>query len=187
MYYFSGFQRSPSEYQTVITVDSTKASSQKDSTNSKDASIRTSKRLKTIKEETDRLKPDEKLLAKMLMKKRWLRPKEQISVALSRFSPTVKLKKLSKFDVFKATDDWSFLRQFYFNYILSFRCEIIAQHIDPISKSVKVLVTFSPPEVIEDRWINRNDLPLEGLIKVDIQSMNWKQKLLVRSRLFIKQ
>lgn len=134
----------------------------------------------------EKLSPPERLLAKTLKEKKLMKPKEKIPAALLRWMPKVKLKKWSKYEIDNKIDDWQFLNQIHVNDSLSFRCEILAQQKSLETGKERIRVKWIPNGIIDNSWIDKSAVPFKGIKKFKVQTMNWKQKLLIRDKLFTK-
>lgn len=103
-------------------------------------SLRTSKRLKKIKEEKENMSPSEKFLKRIIQKKRLMKTKYSIwkNEELLRWTPTVVLKRLTKREIERASNDWSFL---------SHVCQVVAHHNSLDGKS-RILLRWTHPRGI---------------------------------------
>jgi hypothetical protein len=173
--YFSGFKE-PSESSHPLTVLSFNAD---DSTEPQVHSARIAKRRKIASEENSKSKRDEQILKKFVIKKNYVRAREDIQKTMARFKPQVDLLRLNPLDIFRLNNDWKFLGNLKINDTIEFRCEIIAMH----AENQQFLVRWFPAGIIEDSWIARDLVPRDGVMKVDVQKMNWKEKLNVRNKL----
>jgi hypothetical protein len=131
--------------------------------------------LKTIKEENKKLSATEKRLKQAIKRKRLRKPLETIEDTMLRFLPKVELKRLTEREIFRRTDDWSFLENVKINDTAQFRFEILAKRKPGLVKDNKeeLLVKSFPLGITEDCWIDKHDVPTEGM---DVARLSWKQK-----------
>jgi hypothetical protein len=172
---FSGFKES-SESSHPLTILSYNAD---DSTEPQIHSARIAKRRRIASEENPKSKRDEQILRKFVIRKNYVRAREDIQKTMARFKPQVDLIRLSPLDIFRLSNDWKFLGNLKVNDTIEFRCEIIAMH----AEKQQFLVRWLPAGIIKDSWIAKDLLPPDGILKVDVQKMNWKEKLNVRDKL----
>jgi hypothetical protein len=158
----------------------------------KSSQSRRSTRLKIIKKEKEDdniLSPARKQLKRVLQKKMLVKESESLVEAFSRFEPRVKIRRLTQYEVFRRTDDWSFLGENQFPDSINFRSEVIAsrsiideEHGKSVD-AVQCLVRYIPKGIIEDQWIFQKDLLPNSVKTVALQSLSWHQKLLIRDKL----
>jgi hypothetical protein len=152
-------------------------------------SRRQSTRLQSIKKDPPEiaLSPAQQQLQFTLRKKMLIKKSESLTQAFERFQPKVKLKRLSRYEVFQRTDDWSFLEQNQFPESINFRVNIIARRSNTETgspmKSIHFLVRYIPENIIEDQWVSREDLHTKSIKAVAFQSLPWEKKLLIRDKL----
>lgn len=142
-------------------------------------SARASKRRRIDSEENSTAKTDEQVLKTFVIKKRFVRAREEIQTTMAKFRPQVKLVRLSPREIFRQSNDWRFLANFKLNDAIDFKCEVLAVH----AQKQKVLVRWFPTGIIEDNWLDRRSLSQDGVVKVNVQNLSWQQKLKVRNKL----
>lgn len=158
-------------------------SSTDDSIEQLKCSLRVSKRRKIEHEEQSTAKIDEKILKTYLIKNNFVRAREIISKTMSRWMPRVELNQLSSIEIMRLNNDWRFLKSLNINDTMEFRCDILAQQKTPSSSQPKFLVKWLPPGIIKDCWIDKMNLPHDRIMKINIQTMSWQQKLQIRDKL----
>lgn len=172
----------------MISVDSSSSDSEPDTTSeTQSSSKRISARLQTIKEENDRLSPSEQILIKHLRKRRLLGAAESIEEALRRWTPRVRLTKVSSRTIARLTDDWSFLDNLEFINTVSLHIRILAKRGSLDGKDHQLLVKWSPSGIMDDGWVDASSVGNQSVVKFKVQNMTWKQKLLVRDMLWRNQ
>lgn len=85
----------------------------------------------------------------------------------------------------RLSNDWRFLENFQIVDQMDFRYEIVSQKKAP-DQNQKYLVKWFPSGIIEDCWVDKKNLPKDGIISVEVGNMSWRQKLLIRDKLFVK-
>jgi hypothetical protein len=185
IYACSGFKE-PSETSHPLTVISIHSSTADESLNdSRKISSRISKRRKLALEKDPKLSSDDEILKKFLIKKGLIRARENSGTAMSRWKPKIELSRMSPLEIVRLSNDWRFLDDFQIFDTMKFRCEILAQKKALKTRDQKVLVKWFPPGIFEDCWIDKKNLPKDGIMSVKVQNMSWKQKLLIRDKLFV--
>lgn len=181
-HYFSGFKE-PSETSHPLTVISVLSSNAEELIESQKNSCRSSKRRKV---EVDPVQfADEEILKIFLIKKRFVRAREDIRRTMLQWKPKIELSRLSPYEIFRLSDNWRFLECLNITDTIEFRCEILAQQKQALhSRQQQVLVRWFPSGIIEDSWVDRTSLPRHGIVNIKVQNLSWKQKLLVRDKLF---
>ena len=115
-----------------------------------------------------------------------LRARESVSLQFLQFQPQVSLNKLSDAEIVRLNNSWSFLDDFNVLETISFRGEILAQKTALDGKKLRVFVRWLPMGVLKDSWMDESELPKNGMITINVQSMTWEQKLQVRDKLFMR-
>lgn len=192
MFNFSGFKEpSPSISESNPFNDHPTLPVSDDSTCTKDqpAGIkpcRLSARIKNIKKEKEEYTKDELLLKSMLLKQsRSVKRSElQLSEDMRLYLPIVKVTKLTDRHLSAVLDDWKFLDHNRITDRIIFRCEIIAKRQKTPENDHNVLVQLTHPSGIRKKeWRIRSDVPVDGIMTVDVKSLSWHEKLLLSQHL----
>lgn len=135
--------------------------------------------LKTIKiEKNSAAKTDERILKNYLIRKNVAR--KNFAKTMMKWKPRVEIKRLNPHEINILSNDWRFIEKLNITDSIEFYAEILAQHFSPTFDQKRFLVRWWPAGIMEDSWINESELPRDGIIKVDVQKMTWKQKILAR-------
>lgn len=99
---------------------------------------------------------------------------------LSRWTPRVVLKRLTKQEIARASDDWSFLNHIYIISDVTLHCEVVAQHKSFDGTTSRTLLRYTHPRgVCRYEW-TENNVSINGTNIVDVQNLRWYEKLLLR-------
>lgn len=182
---FSGFkERSPSiehssNSKSDVSTNHTKEPAAKSS--------RVSVRIQKIKEEKV-YTPTELLLKVALEKQRRTQPPSDLKLSeeIARYLPRILIKMLSARQIESILDDWNFLDHFRITNRIVFRSEVIATRPKSSGEEEAFLVQLTHPSgITRTKWIDRSAVP-DGAYTVDVQTLPYDEKLLVRDQLITK-
>lgn len=120
--------------------------------------------------------PENTFLEHILLKKRLMKPSETLKMANARWTPHLKLHKLTPSIIDRYRNDWSFVHRYRLTGTITLRCEIVAKR-QPLKTDKELfLITWFPKGIFEDSWVERSMIPVNGIKKVDTQKLSWEEK-----------
>ncbi|CRL07958.1 CLUMA_CG020983, isoform A [Clunio marinus] len=138
---------------------------------------RKSSRLQTIEEEQSKLSHEEKYLLKVLKDKKLITSKQSTEDLTRIWLPNVLLRKLTQCEISRLINDWSFVNKLHLIDKIKFRYEVIAsRNLKAGGGCLEYLVKWFPENILDDEWIDENNLPHHGIKIISIQNLSWKQK-----------
>lgn len=124
-------------------------------------------------------KVDEKILKNYLIRKNLVQARKDIAKTMMKWKPRIELIRLNPHEIRILSNNWRFLERLTIKDTIEFHAEILMQHSTLNSDQKRYFVRWWPTGIMEDSWIDESELPRDGIIKIDVQKMSWKQKLLV--------
>lgn len=120
--------------------------------------------------------PQNTFLEHILLKKRLLNLSETLEKAKARWTPHLKLHKLTPSIIDLYRNDWSFVHHYRLTKTITLRCEIVAKR-KPLKTGKELcLITWFPNGILEDSWVERSMIPVNGIKIVDTQKLSWEEK-----------
>ena len=140
---------------------------------------RTSTRLKKANEKKENMSTSEQYLKQIVKKKRLMKTKNGIwkDEELLRWTPTIILKRLTKREIERASNDWSFLDHVRIISEVILSSEVVAHHNSLDGKSRILLRWTHPRGICRYEWTESKDFPKTNV--VDVQKLRWNEKLLL--------
>lgn len=101
---------------------------------------------------------------------------------MARYLPCIVVKKMTADQVSVYLDDWKFLNHTRIIDEIRFDCEIIAEQKHPVDQHRFLVRLTHPSGIRREKWMQQNEL-ISCTKKVDVQTLSWSEKLLVRDHL----
>lgn len=148
---------------------------------------RVSVRIQKIKEE-EVYTSAELLLKVALKKQRRIQPSSELKLSeeIARYLPRILIKKISARQIESILDNWNFLDQNHITDKIVFRSEVIATRPSNSGEKEAFLVQLTHPSgITRTTWMDRSLVP-GGAYTIDVQTLTYDEKLLVRDQLITK-
>lgn len=136
-------------------------------------SLRIVSRLIKKQQEPD---PASTFLGHILQKKRLIKPSESLEKAKARWTPHLKLPKLTPSIINHYRNDWSFVERYRLTETITLRCEIVAKREALKGEKELYLITWFPKGLLEDSWVEETEIPINGIKIIDTQKLSWEEK-----------
>lgn len=128
-----------------------------------------------------RIQETKQLLKKIIRGKRLKNPKYSIwnGEDMHRWLPTVALKRLTKREIARASNDWSFINHILMRSEVVLHSQIVAQFKSLDGDRSLALIRWrdSTSRICRHEWISDNEVPQFNT--VDVQNLFWYEKLLL--------